>query len=122
MAWTFKWLIQKVIPDMLGFEFLNEIELVIIDGDKPETSPLDIGIGLYFPRVMRLRCGWHIMDRGWLANGPKSTAVLRLRFSPPTQSGSKRKNKSNKKDPNPGKSKEKTSKSFGMYKFECNSY
>jgi hypothetical protein len=36
---------------MLGFEFLNKIEVTIADGDKPEISPLDIAIGLYFPRV-----------------------------------------------------------------------
>jgi hypothetical protein len=94
-AWTFKeWLVQKVIPNMLAFHFLNEMGIIITDGDKPETSPLDIAIELHFPPVMRLRCGWHIMNQGGLANGPKSTAVLELRSSPPkTQSGSKRKNK-----------------------------
>ncbi len=82
---------------MLGLEFLNQIEIIITDGDKPETSPLDIAIGLYFPHVMRLQCWWHIMDPDWLANGPKSTEVLKLKSSPTKmQSGYKRKNKSNK--------------------------
>jgi hypothetical protein len=61
------------------------------DGDKPETSPLlDILIiELYFPHVVRLRCGWHVMDAieaAGLQMDPKTQqyllVVLKLRSSP----------------------------------------
>jgi hypothetical protein len=76
-AWTFQWIFQDVLPNMLGEEYLREINVIITDGDSQETTQLDIAIASFFPNVMRLRCGWHIIDRGWNAHGPKSTAATK---------------------------------------------
>jgi hypothetical protein len=76
-AWTFKWIFQDVLPNMLGECHLQDTRVVVTDGDSQETTQLDIAIGLYFPNVQRIRCGWHIVDRGWNAHGPKSTAATK---------------------------------------------
>jgi hypothetical protein len=67
-----KWIFQEVLPNMLGMEYLMEVEDIITIGDSQETTQLDLAIKQYIPHGMRLRCGWHIIDRGWNSNGPKS--------------------------------------------------
>jgi hypothetical protein len=74
-AWTFKWIFQEVLPNMLGMEFLKQVQVIITDGDSQETTQLDLAIKKIAPHVTRLRCGWHIIDRGWNAHGPKSNAA-----------------------------------------------
>ena len=48
--------------------------MIITNGDAQETSQLDLAIGLFFPHAVRVRCGWHLVDRGWIRHcpGPKS--------------------------------------------------
>jgi hypothetical protein len=58
---------------------LRDSALIITDGDSQETTQLDIAIGLYFPNATRVQCGWHIIDRGWNAHGPKSTVAMKER-------------------------------------------
>jgi hypothetical protein len=60
---------------MLGMEFLMEVEVMITNGDSQETTQLELAIKKYIPHAMRLRCGWHIIDRGWNTNGPKSNVA-----------------------------------------------
>jgi hypothetical protein len=49
-AWTFKWIFQEVLPNMLGMEFLVEVEDNITDGDSQETTQLDLAIkNIYSP-------------------------------------------------------------------------
>jgi hypothetical protein len=57
----------------MGEYHLPYMALIITDGDSQETTQLDIAICLYFPNATRVQCGWHIIDRGWNAHGPKST-------------------------------------------------
>ena len=35
------------------------------DGDSQEIGQLCAAISRYFPEAFRIRCGWHIVDRGW---------------------------------------------------------
>jgi hypothetical protein len=74
-SWAFRWLFQVVLPTLLGSEPLQKVKVIITDGDSQETSQLDLAIALFFPQVLRVRCGWHIIDRGWKRNGPKKTSV-----------------------------------------------
>jgi hypothetical protein len=62
-AWTFKWIFQEVLPNMLRMEFLMEEEVIITDGESQETTQLDLSIKKYIHHVMLLRCGWHIIDQ-----------------------------------------------------------
>jgi hypothetical protein len=73
-AWVFRWLFQNVFPRMFGKEVLSNITTIITDGDAQETSQLDLAIKLVFPQVFRVRCVWHIVDRGMSNYFPKPLA------------------------------------------------
>jgi MULE transposase domain len=75
-AWVFRWLFQTVMPTLLGKDGMKRVKVIVTDGDSQETSQLDIAISLHFGDVCRVRCGWHIVDRGWLrvCPGPRSVA------------------------------------------------
>ncbi|KAI2512498.1 hypothetical protein MHU86_1951 [Fragilaria crotonensis] len=64
-AWVFRWIFQTVMPALLGKDLLLRVRAVITDGDSQEISQLDDALRNYMPTAQRLRCGWHIIDRGW---------------------------------------------------------
>lgn len=76
-AWVFRWLFQTVMPTLLGKDCISRVKVIITDGDSQETSQLDIAIAMHFQNVCRVRCGWHIVDRGWKRVCPTSRAVSR---------------------------------------------
>ena len=63
--WSFQWLFGTVFVTLLGKECLNGMKVIITDGDSQEIKLLDAAIKSHFPKVVRLRCAWHIIDRGW---------------------------------------------------------
>jgi hypothetical protein len=73
-AWVFRWMFQTVMPRLLG-KYISRVKCIITDGDSQETSQLDMAIENQFPNVCRVRCGWHIIDRGWKRVCPSSRAV-----------------------------------------------
>jgi hypothetical protein len=76
-AWVFRWLFQTVMPALLGREFIGRVKVIVTDGDSQETSQLDIAIALHFQNVCRVRCGWHVVDRGWIRCCPGVRSVSR---------------------------------------------
>lgn len=66
-AWVYQWLFQTVFPALLGNSYLNDVKMIMTDGDFQEISQLEAAISNHFPRVFRARCAWHIIDRGWNA-------------------------------------------------------
>lgn len=76
-AWVFRWLFQTVMPSLLGKDYISRVKVIVTDGDSQETSQLDIAISLHFHNVCRVRCGWHVVDRGWLRCGPGIRSVPR---------------------------------------------
>ena len=71
--WVFRWVFCVLLPKMYGKRLLSKVQVVITDGDSQEFSQLDNAIKSFFPQVKRVRCGWHIVNRGWNSNieGPK---------------------------------------------------
>ena len=41
------------------------IQIIITDGDSQEKNQLDAAIDEFFPQAKRVRCGYHIVKRGW---------------------------------------------------------
>ena len=72
--WVFRWVFNVLLPEMYGNQVLSNVNTFITDGDSQEISQLDNAITTFFPRVKRIRCGWHIINRGWMHHieGPKS--------------------------------------------------
>ena len=73
-AWVFRWIFQTVMP-ALGKEYIGSMNVIITDGDACETSQLDVDIMKQFPNVCHVRCGWHIVDRGWRRRCPCTRSV-----------------------------------------------
>ena len=72
-AWVFRWLFQQVFPTLLGEENLSQVRAIVTDGDAQQTSQLDLARERsYFKRAIRVRCMWHIVNRGWRTQGPSS--------------------------------------------------
>ena len=61
---------------MFSKSVLERVKIILSDGDSQEIQQIDNFIRIYFPKVFRGRCGWHIVDRGWHAKmlGKKSFA------------------------------------------------
>ena len=72
--WVFRWVFNVLLPEMYGNQVLSNVNTIITDGDSQEISQLDNAITTFFPHVKRIRCGWHIINRGWMKHieGPKS--------------------------------------------------
>ena len=66
--WIYNWIFTTVLPILIGQKILCNIKIIISDGDSQEFHGIDEGIRLHYPQVYRVRCGWHIIDRGWLAH------------------------------------------------------
>ena len=63
--WVFRWIFSVVLPQFFGHDVLHQIKVIVSDGDANEMSQIDSAISIYMPHVHRVRCGWHIIDRGW---------------------------------------------------------
>ena len=88
-SWAYKWLFQTVFPALLGNEVMKKVKVLVTDGDSQEISQLDDAATKFFPNAHRIRCSWHIIDRGWHKKvkvnlGGKSTRkrALHLRGNP----------------------------------------
>lgn len=74
-AWSFRWIFNYVLPNIYPIKVLQRIKVAITDGDRQEYENLDIAIKNFISNATRVRCGWHIVDRGWTNNGPKSSLI-----------------------------------------------
>ena len=72
--WIFHWVFYILLTQLYGNCVLEQINVVITDGDAQENSQLDNAIDKFFPHAQRFRCGWHIVNRSWMKQieGPKS--------------------------------------------------
>ena len=64
-SWVFCWILSHALPQLLGVEAMKKIVVIISDGDSTEIAQINNLIDVLCPHVHRLRCGWHLVDRGW---------------------------------------------------------
>ena len=64
-SWAYRWLFQTVMPKLLDNNALSRVKAAVSDGDSQEIGQLCAAIYRFFPEAFRIRCGWHIVDRGW---------------------------------------------------------
>ena len=82
-SWSFRWIFSYVLPNIYPLEILHRVKLVISDGDQKEYENIDVAMMKdVLKNSIRGRCGWHIVDRGWLSQGPKSTHIPNEEFIP----------------------------------------
>ena len=63
-SWTYRWLFQTVFPSLFGQDILLSVNAFITDGDAQEISQLEDAMARFCPQAQRIRCSWHIIDRG----------------------------------------------------------
>ena len=71
-SWAFRWLFIHVLPTMFSKNIYQKIRVIISDGDSQEFHQIDTAIIAFSPSIHRIRCGWHVLDRGWERHGPSS--------------------------------------------------
>ena len=74
-AACFRWVFRCVMPLLIGNKILQKIKLVITDGDSQETTQLDFAISEKLTGLFRVRCGWHIIEKGWQKHCPGERSV-----------------------------------------------
>ena len=75
-AWVFRWVFQTAMPKLLGTEYLLLVKLALTDGDMQEFLQLDIAIKNYLKNAHRRRCSYHLINRGWIKNGPSGRGIV----------------------------------------------
>ena len=64
-AWAFRWLFSIVFPIFFSKSLLRRVNIIISDGDSQEYTQIDNAIKKFMPNAKRLRCGWHLVSKGW---------------------------------------------------------
>ena len=59
--WVFSVAFSRLIPKRI----LQNIKVVITDGDAQEFTQVDNAIENVIPNAERVRCGWHIVHQGF---------------------------------------------------------
>ena len=67
----------SVVASLYGSDVTSRIRVIITDGDSQEIQQLTVALDMVFPNAIRVRCGWHIIDRGLLKNGPTKCKTLK---------------------------------------------
>ena len=58
---AFKWIISFIIPTLLLEESLQQIKVVMTDGDVNQIVQLEEAIKDFMPGCYQQGCGWHII-------------------------------------------------------------
>ena len=69
--WVFSWAIQK----LLGEEWVGHIKAIITDGDSHEITEVEEACKQFIPDCFRIRCGWHIIHKGWTRHCAFANAI-----------------------------------------------
>jgi len=64
-SWIFCWVLSVVFPRLVPKHITQNIKIIISDGDPQEYSQIDNATKMHFPSVTRVRCGWHIVAKGF---------------------------------------------------------
>ena len=64
-SWMFRWVLSVVFPRLIPKHILNNIKIIITDGDSQEYTQVDNSIENVLPNARRIRCGWHIAAQGF---------------------------------------------------------
>ena len=64
-SWMFRWVFSVVFPRLIPKHILTKFRIVITDGDPQEFSQVDNAIESAIHNAKRVRCGWHIVHKGY---------------------------------------------------------
>ena len=64
-SWMFRWIFSVVMPSLISKKLLEKVCIIISDGDSQFFTQIDNAIRPYFKNAKRIRCGWHLIHKGW---------------------------------------------------------
>ena len=62
---SYRWVFCHALPALLGSDHMKNIIVVMTDGDSNKMEELEMAIKVHLPGCRRLRCGWHIIHKGF---------------------------------------------------------
>ena len=62
---SFRWVFHHALPTLAGRQYMTRVKAIMTDGDSHEMEELDLAIDQYMPQCRRIRCGWHIVFKGF---------------------------------------------------------
>ena len=72
--WMFKYVLNVVIPKLLGESYCSRVKAICTDGDPWLIRMVNLSITTVYRNAVRIPCAWHLIDRPMVA--------ARARFSP----------------------------------------
>ena len=72
---SYRWVFCHSMPVLLGVEFMKNIVVIMTDGDSNEMEELENVIARYLPQCNRLRCGWHLIHKGFQRRVPLDASM-----------------------------------------------
>lgn len=72
--WMFKYVLNVVIPKLLGDTYCSRVKAICTDGDQVLIRMVNLAINTIYTNAVRLPCAWHLIDRPMVA--------ARARFAP----------------------------------------
>ena len=60
LAWVFKWIFTIVLPALFPRYLLSQV------GCPQEFMQIDIAREIYFKNALRIMCGFHFVQMGWI--------------------------------------------------------
>jgi hypothetical protein len=66
----YQWVFLNCLPSLLGQSHLHQVRVMITDGDSQEFNAVDESIFVFFTRVIRIRCDFHLVEKTYEKDGP----------------------------------------------------
>ena len=64
-SWMFRRIFCVVMPSLLNKKLLKKVRVIRSDGDSQFFTQINNAIRPYFKNARRIRCGWHLIHKGW---------------------------------------------------------
>ena len=72
---SFRWVFCHALPTLAGKAYMPRVKAIMTDGDSHEIDELQIAIERYLPNCKRLRCGWHLVCKGYSRKVPLTNVM-----------------------------------------------
>ena len=72
---SYCWVFSHSMPILLGVEYMKNIIAIMTDGHSNKMEKLEKAITSYLPDCTCLRCGWHLIHKGYQQRVPFDASV-----------------------------------------------
>ena len=69
--WMFKYVLNVVIPKLLGDSYCKRVKAICTDGDQHLIRMVNLSMNTIYTNAVRIPCAWHLIDRPLMLARPK---------------------------------------------------